>query len=66
MPLEVLERIDGFEGLPKVKRFQERSIGAVYDVIHSVNHEVTRLAHELLSAAKARRGSAERARRKHA
>jgi len=60
LPFEMLERIDGFEGLPKVRQFQKKSIGAVYDVIHSVNHEVARLADELLAKAKPKRSSAAR------
>jgi hypothetical protein len=49
MPLNVLERLDLFEGTVKdVRRIQERSIGAVYETIHRINHDVTELAEELL------------------
>jgi hypothetical protein len=48
MPLEVLERLDLFrEAVRDVRRIQDASIGAIYDVIRRVNEEVTRLAHEL-------------------
>jgi hypothetical protein len=50
LPLEVLERIDGFEDtLKSVRRIQEQSIGAVYNVIRRVNAEATRLAGDLLA-----------------
>ena len=49
MPLDVLERLDIFEKTVKdVRKVQAASIGAVYDVIHKVNHEVNRLAKELI------------------
>jgi hypothetical protein len=52
LPLEVLERLDVFrEGVRDVRRIQDASIGAIYDVIRRVNDEVTRLAHELGSTA---------------
>ncbi len=48
LPLEVLERLDVFrETVRDVRRIQDTSIGALYDVIRRVNEEVTRLAHEL-------------------
>ena len=48
LPLEVLERLDLFrETVRDVRRIQDTSIGAIYDVIRRVNEEVTRLAHEL-------------------
>ncbi len=59
LPLEVLERLDVFEKTAKdVRKIQATSIGAVYDVIRNVNHEVNRLAHGLLDRrARATRGT---------
>ena len=49
MPLDVLAKLDVFESTVKdVRKIQQASIGAIYDVIHEVNHEVGRLAKELL------------------
>src|SRR5574338_587847 len=49
LPLDVLERLDVFEKSVKdVRRVQDASIGAIYDVIHKVNREAARLARELL------------------
>ncbi len=49
LPLDVLERLDVFEKTVKdVRKIQTTSIGAVYDVIRNVNHEVNRLANGLL------------------
>lgn len=49
MPLDVLERLDLFEKTVKdVRKVQSTSIGAIYDLIHRVNHEVNKLAKELL------------------
>lgn len=49
LPLDVLERLDVFEKTAKdVRKIQATSIGAVYDVIRNVNHEVNRLAKSLL------------------
>ena len=49
MPLTVLERLGVFERTAgDVKRIQETSIGAVYELIRDVNHEVEQLAGELL------------------
>ena len=52
LPLDVLERVDGFEALDDVRKMQSQSIGAVYDVIRKVNREVAKLADELLATAK--------------
>jgi len=58
LPLDVLQRLDVFEKTVKdVKRIQDSSIGAVYDVIRKVNREVTRLAAEVLTRAPKRRPS---------
>ncbi|MDJ0868807.1 MAG: hypothetical protein QNK03_22045 [Myxococcota bacterium] len=49
MPLTVLERLGVFERTASdVKEIQETSIGAVYELIRDVNHEVAKLARELL------------------
>lgn len=49
MPLDVLERLDVFEKTVKdVRKVQETSIGAIYDLIHKVNHEVGKLATSML------------------
>jgi hypothetical protein len=65
MPLDVLERLDLFEKTVKdVRKVQDTSIGAIYDLIHRVNREVTELATELLDEAAARgRGAAKAARK---
>lgn len=49
LPITMLESL----GLPEdaskqVRRIQDESIGAVYDLIRSVNHRVGALAHDLL------------------
>lgn len=49
LPLDVLERLDLFkETARNVRRIQDTSIGAIYDVIRKVNREATRLAAEVL------------------
>jgi len=49
LPLDVLERLDVFEQAVKdVRKVQDTSIGAIYDLIHKVNREVGKLATELL------------------
>lgn len=51
LPLGVLERLGLFErSREDVRSIQDASIGAVYDVIRDVNHQVTKLAGELLDA----------------
>jgi hypothetical protein len=48
-PLDVLERLDVFkETVKDVRRIQDTSIGAIYDLIHKVNREAAKLANELL------------------
>jgi hypothetical protein len=48
LPLEVLGKLDIFEETVKdVRKIQDTSIGAIYDVIHQVNREVAKLAREL-------------------
>jgi hypothetical protein len=49
LPLDTLAKLDAFEKTAKnVRKIQAASIGAIYDLIHQVNHEVAKLAHELL------------------
>jgi hypothetical protein len=53
LPLGVLERLGLFEASAKdVRLIQETSIGAIYDLIRKVNHEVSRLAGELLDSSR--------------
>jgi hypothetical protein len=48
LPLEVLAKLDIFKETAKdVRRVQDASIGAIYDVVHRVNREVAKLAREL-------------------
>ena len=49
LPLDTLAKLDVFEKTAKdVRKIQEASIGAIYDLIHEVNHEVGKLAKELI------------------
>jgi hypothetical protein len=49
LPLDVLERLDVFkETVKDVRRIQDTSIGAVYDVIRKVNRRVAELAADIL------------------
>jgi len=51
LPLTVLERVGLFERTAgDVRSLQEASIGAVYDVIRDVNHQVAKLAGDLLES----------------
>lgn len=60
MPLDVLEKLDVLESTVKeVRKAQAVSIGAIYKLIHKVNHEVGKLAKELLDGG-ARRSRAGR------
>ena len=61
MPLDVLAKLDVFEKTAKdVRKIQETSIGAIYDLIRKVNDEVAKLAKKMLD------GRAAAAARKHA
>ena len=58
MPLDVLERLDLFkETVKDVRKVQDTSIGAIYDLIHKVNREVGKLAQELLQRPAARKAA---------
>jgi hypothetical protein len=49
LPLDTLAKLGAFEKSAKeVRKIQATSIGAIYDLIHEVNHEVGKLARELL------------------
>jgi hypothetical protein len=49
LPLAPFEGIDALEGAVRdLHRLQDRSIGAVYDLVRSVNHELGRLAEQWL------------------
>jgi hypothetical protein len=52
LPLAPFEGVDQLEGAVKdVRRVQDRSIGAVYDLVRDMNHELVRLAEEWLALA---------------
>jgi hypothetical protein len=56
MPLDVLERLDLFKQTVKdVRKVQDTSIGAIYELIHKVNREVAKLATEMLERPAARK-----------
>ena len=58
LPLKMLEESDLLRGPAKeVKRVQDHTIGAIYDVIREVNQQVGTLASELLAEAAARRAA---------
>ena len=49
LPVTILERAELFQTTAgEVKRLQDVSIGAIYDLIRDVNHKVAQLAVELL------------------
>jgi hypothetical protein len=50
LPIGVLDRLGLFEQTTsEVRRIQDASIGAIYDLIRDVNHRVSKLATELLA-----------------
>jgi hypothetical protein len=52
LPISFLENIGLFKGTAgEVRTLQDRSIGAIYDAIRSVNHKVSKLAEEVLEQA---------------
>ena len=67
LPLKVLEESELLRGPAReVRRVQDHTIGAVYDLIRGINHEVGTLASELLAEAAKRRGArAEASARRH-
>ena len=49
LPVSVLEKLELFgDARDEVKRIQDTSIGAIYDLIRDVNHKVASLADEML------------------
>jgi hypothetical protein len=62
MPLDVLERLDLFKDTVKdVRKVQDTSIGAIYDLIHKVNREVGKLANEMIRRPAARKAAPRKA-----
>ena len=62
LPLDVLERNGVLESATKdLRRFQDQAIGAVYDLVRGINHDVVKLAKDVLGPPPARRRRA----RKH-
>jgi hypothetical protein len=56
LPLEILERNDLLkEPAKEVKRLQDHTLGAIYDVIREINGQVGTYASELLAEAAKRR-----------
>ena len=56
LPLDVLERLDRLEKtVTDVRKIQDQSIGAVYDMIRSINHEVAKMAKTVLAPAPPKR-----------
>ena len=66
LPLKMLEESELLRGSAKeVRRVQDHTIGAIYDVIRGINREVGTLASELLAEAVKRRGARAEASAKH-
>jgi hypothetical protein len=56
LPLAPFEGVEPLEeALKDVRRIQDRSIRAIYDLVRDINHELVRLAEESLVAAEQRR-----------
>ena len=54
LPLKMLLKIDVLAGpAKKIKRVQDESIGAVYDLIREINEQVAKYATEMLAEARA-------------
>ena len=50
-PLDALEEVECLEApVREIKRVEDVSIGAIYDLVRKINHEVTKLADEMLPA----------------
>ena len=59
LPVSVLEKLELFgQARDEVKRIQDTSIGAIYDLIRDVNHKVATLADEMLEMRPSERGRA--------
>ena len=55
LPVSVLDSLGLEESASEVKKVQDSSIGAVYKLIHDINHKVADLAEELLKQRQDRR-----------
>ncbi len=71
LPLKVLEDIEFFKTpVKEVRKIQDRSIGALYDLIRKINREIARLATDMLkkrtAPAPARKASVRPAKRSRA
>jgi hypothetical protein len=56
LPLDVLERNGMLGSTAKdLRRFQDQTIGAVYDLVRGINHEVRKLADTVVRSPLARR-----------
>ena len=56
LPVAVLESLGLEEAADDVKKVQDSSIGAVYKLIHEVNHKVADLATDLLEQRESKSG----------
>jgi len=66
LPLKLLEEGELLRGPAKeVRRVQDHTIGAIYDVIRGINQQVGTLASDLLREAAKRRGARTEASAKH-
>jgi hypothetical protein len=55
LPLAPFEGVEPFEDVVRdLHRVSDRSIGAIYDLVRDVNHEVVRLAEDWLAAPRVR------------
>ncbi len=62
LPLDVLERLGLFDRTAsELRSLQASSIGAIYDLVRDVGHEVTKLAGDLLEQAEPQREAADEA-----
>jgi hypothetical protein len=48
LPVSVLDSMGLEDTATEVKKIQDRTIGAVYELIHDINHRVADLAEEIL------------------
>lgn len=56
IPLDLLGRVENLEDtIESVRRLQDRSISAVYDLVRGINREVGRLADDLIRGPRAAR-----------
>jgi hypothetical protein len=66
LPLKVLEESELLRGPAReVRRVQDHTIGAIYDVIRGINQQVGTLASDLLREAAKRRGARAEAGARH-